>query len=139
MSNPTDELTILNALVTKLETITGLNAYAFPTTNMITPWAVPMLTIPYDDDWNARTGPIKGRIMVFCKVGTTQSGAKELLEFTSATGSKSIHQKLISDRTLSGACVDLRSPGPLDDAYLVMNNEGEATFWARSIAIEIYT
>lgn len=138
MATP-DEYAVLTAVCTTIESeIPELHGYPFPVANMVTPFFIPSLTANYDDDWKGGIGPWKGQLIIFCKIGTGQSGGRDMLEFTSPIGTKSVHQALITNQTLGGVALNVRSTGPTDDLRIVTDSEGNPLYWSRTMGIEIY-
>jgi len=97
--------TVSQALIKSLEAITGLKAYAHPTTSMPSPCVVVLLSQPLDDAWDDPTGgPIEARLLVIARWGANGlDGARVLDDYCGFDGDKSIYQALRSSHTASGA------------------------------------
>lgn len=141
MADPFNEKTLLDSICSFLTNITGLNAQPYPTSNLITPLAIPMLAPEYSARWSGDGDvalPVMGRILVLVKPGVGTSGNTDLSDYISGAGSRSIHAAVCADRTLGGAVSDCRVIGPTEDMYQRFDADGNLVLFGRYLRIEVY-
>lgn len=136
---------ILSALVTTLQTITGLKAQTYPIPNMPSPCVLPLFRQALDDAWGPEVepGPIECRLLVMARWGANGlDGAKVLADYCGYEGPKSIYRVLRESHTASGALAnnvvqsvrfrEIQEPR----SYTMPDN---SVWWGRAILLVIYT
>lgn len=131
------EWTILDALVDKLNDLTGLHAFHAPEPAMQTPAVFPMFDQDFNVDWGGCSGPIDGDLMVVTLwvPGLSRAGAKTVADYTADSGDKSINVKL-RNSTLGDVVKSVQVKG-VGRGELLTFPDGRA-YYGRPIRIRIY-
>jgi len=135
------EYEIVDALVTRLQDLTGLHPYHFPEPEMQSPAAFPLFdqsfNVDFGSDDGGNSGPIDGEIVV-CTLwgkGLSRAGARTLGDYLADAGEKSINQALHGD-TLGGIVPPIRVKG-VKRVELITFPDGRA-YWGRALEVRIY-
>lgn len=131
------EWAILDALVTQLNTLTGLHAYHAPEPAMQTPAVFPLFDQDYNIAWDGGSGTIDGDLMVVTQwvPGLSRAGAKVVADYTADSGAKSINAAL-HGTSLGGVVQSVHVRG-VSRGELVSFPDGR-TYYGRPIRIRIY-
>lgn len=131
------EWTILDALVTELNKLTGLHAFHAPEPNMATPAVFPLFDQDYNIAWDSGSGPIEGELMVVTQwvPGLSRAGVRTIADYVADTGAKSINAKL-HGTNLNGVVQSIHVLG-VSRGELVSFPDGR-TYYARPIRVKVY-
>jgi hypothetical protein len=133
----TTEWTILDALVTQLNALTGLHAYHAPEPSMSTPAIFPLFDQDFNVSWDGQSGWIEGDLMLVTQwvPGLSRAGAKVLADYAADTGDKSINAA-IHGTTLGGVVKSVHVRG-VSRGELISFPDGR-TYYARPIRVRVY-
>lgn len=127
---------IRDGLAVRLATITGLRTTSYEPDKIAVPAAVVGdVEVTFDRAMGRGLDEIKVTVRLYASRAADRSGQKALDAYLTGSGPSSVKAAIEADRTLGGACSDLRVTGV--DGYGVYEVAGTA-YYGAEFAVTVY-